>query len=179
MASSNAAISGALLKPALSPGRKAVLSLNKSCFSSNREDWATPWELFHKVAKQHGPFDLDVCATRENAKCPEYFSPDQNSLSLANPWRGRCWMNPPYGRQIGLWLEKALKSVQEGTAQKVVCLIPARTDTAWWHNYVLPFGRIEFLRGRVKFEGAQQGAPFPSAIVVFEADQSNRCKGLQ
>ena len=79
---------------------------------------------------------------------------------------GVCWCNPPYGRQIGKWVEKAFKS-----SATVVMLLPARTDTKWFHDWCLPYGKIEFLRGRLKFGGCDNSAPFPSMIVVFEADK--------
>ena len=81
-------------------------------------------------------------------------------------WTGVCWCNPPYGRQIGKWVEKAVKS-----SATVVMLLPARTDTKWFHDWCLPYGKIEFLRGRLKFGGCDNSAPFPSMIVVFEVDK--------
>lgn len=134
-------------------------------FSSQKQDWATPWELFRAWDISHGPFTLDVCATWENAKCSKYYTPEMNGLIRL--WSGICWMNPPYGREIGRWIAKAVEEVHKGRADRVVCLIPARTDTAWWHDLIIPYGDIHFLRGRVRFEGAEHAAPFPSAIVVF------------
>ncbi len=83
---------------------------------------------------------------------------------LALTWLGTCWMNPPYGRKIGQWVRKAYESSLLGAT--VVCLLPARTDTAWWHDYVVK-GEIRFLRGRLKFGGQKNSAPFPSAVVVY------------
>ena len=113
----------------------------------------------------YGPLTTDVCATPDNAKCEQYFTPEMDGLK--QEWTGRCWMNPPYGRQIGQWLKKAYESAQGGAL--VVCLIPSRTDTSWWHDYVMR-GNVEFLRGRLKFSDSKSCAPFPSAIVVFGAD---------
>lgn len=104
-----------------------------------------------------------VCALPENAKCEKFFTPEMDGLK--QEWTGVCWCNPPYGRQIGKWVEKACKSFAT-----VVMLIPARTDTKWFHDYCLPYGKIEFLRGRLKFGGCENPAPFPSMIVVFKAD---------
>lgn len=129
-------------------------------FSSKTDLWSTPQDLFDKYDRLYH-FDLDVCAIEDNAKCLRYFSPLENGL--LQPWVGSCWCNPPYGRQIGLWVEKAVKS-----DALVVMLLPARTDVSWFHDFVLPYGRIEFLRGRIKFGGAVNGAPFPSMIVVFD-----------
>jgi site-specific DNA-methyltransferase (adenine-specific) len=86
---------------------------------------------------------------------------------LRQRWSGRVWLNPPYGRQIGAWVRKAWESVQNGDAEVVVCLVPSRTDTAWWHEYVTKGEPPRFLRGRVRFGDADSGAPFPSAVVVF------------
>jgi len=79
-------------------------------------------------------------------------------------WDGVCWMNPPYGRTIGKWMRKAYESSLTGST--VVCLVPARTDTAWWHDYAIK-GEVRFLRGRLKFGGSANSAPFPNAVVIF------------
>lgn len=135
--------------------------MNAGMYSSATCEWETTQWLFDKLdAAYH--FDLDVCARPENAKCRRYYTPEQDGLT--QDWSGVCWMNPPYGREIGKWVRKAYETaVQGGT---VVCLLPARTDTAWWHDYCMR-GNIEFLRGRLKFGNAKNSAPFPSAIVVF------------
>lgn len=131
-------------------------------FSSASDDWATPQYLFDELNAIHH-FELDVCASDANAKCLNYF--DKEIDGLKQDWRGSVWCNPPYGRQISKWIEKAYNSAGNGT--KVVCLIPARTDTSWWHDYVIK-GKVTFIRGRLKFGNAKNPAPFPSAIVVFE-----------
>ena len=131
-------------------------------FSSATDLWSTPQWLFNELNEEFG-FDLDVCALQENAKCPRYFRPEEDGLKQL--WTGRCWMNPPYGEEIGLWVHKAWQSALDGAL--VVCLLPARTDTAWWHDYVMEAAEIRFLRGRLKFGDADNSAPFPSAVVVF------------
>ena len=131
-------------------------------FSSVTDLWATPQAFFDKLNEAHH-FTLDVCATDENAKCERYFTVEQNGL--LQDWTGSAWMNPPYGREIGLWMRKAYESSKNGA--KVVCLVPARTDTAWWHDYATK-GHIDFIRGRLKFGNAKNSAPFPSAVVVFQ-----------
>lgn len=133
-------------------------------FSSASYEWATPPELFATLAAEHGGFNLDVCATPENAKCERYFTRAEDGLRQR--WTGRVWMNPPYGRTIGLWMRKALESVQAGDADLVVCLVPARTDTRWWHDFAVQ-GDVRFLPGRVRFGGGKNSAPFPSAVVTF------------
>lgn len=133
-------------------------------FSSATDEWATPQDFFDKLMATYR-FTLDVCATAENAKCADFYTKDDNGLTKY--WAGRCWMNPPYGRDIKYWVKKAYESARNNGAL-VVCLLPSRTDTAWWHDYVLPYGEVTFIRGRLKFGGAKNSAPFPNAIVVFK-----------
>lgn len=130
-------------------------------FSSATDLWATPQDTFNTLNAEFG-FETDVCALPSNAKCARFFTPEIDGLT--QDWGGVCWMNPPYGRAIGHWMRKAYESSQCGAT--VVCLVPARTDTAWWHDYAAK-GEVRFLRGRLKFGGAKNSAPFPSAIVVF------------
>lgn len=130
-------------------------------FSSKTDLWATPQDFFDKLNAEFG-FELDVCATHDNAKCPRYFT--KESDGLAQEWRGKVWMNPPYGREIGAWMKKAHESARGGAT--VVCLVPARTDTRWWHEYVANH-EVRFVRGRLKFGGSKSNAPFPSAVVVM------------
>lgn len=131
-------------------------------FSSKTDLWSTPQEFFDRLNEKYR-FELDVCATTENAKCDKHFTIDDDGL--AQVWHGSCWMNPPYGRSIGNWVRKAFESSQSGAT--VVCLLPARTDTSWWHDYCMK-GEIEFIRGRLKFGGSKNSAPFPSALVIFK-----------
>jgi phage N-6-adenine-methyltransferase len=133
-------------------------------FSSETDDWPTPRNLFAELDAEF-QFTLDVCASADNAKCERYF--DRSMNGLLQVWNGTCWMNPPYGRTIGLWIQKAYESSMKGAT--VVCLIPARTDTEWWHEYVVKADEVRFVRGRIRFGDAKSGAPFPSAIAVFRA----------
>lgn len=129
---------------------------------SQTVEWATPQALFDTYNAEFG-FTLDVCATLANAKCSRYFTAQDDGL--AQSWTGEvCWMNPPYGTTIGRWIRKAYESAQAGAT--VVCLIPARTDTRWWHQYVA-HGEIRFHPGRITFVGARNPAPFPNAVVIF------------
>lgn len=130
-------------------------------YSSETVEWATPQALFDDLDAEFG-FELDVCATAENAKCANYYTKEQDGL--IQEWTGTCFMNPPYGRQISNWVRKAYESAQQGAT--VVCLVPARTDTKWWHRYCVQ-GEIRFLAGRVRFGDGKNSAPFPSAIIVF------------
>ena len=131
-------------------------------FSSASADWPTPQDFFDKL---HAEFDftLDPCSDEKNRKCEKFFTAADDGLAQA--WDGRVFMNPPYGRTIGKWMRKAYESAQED-AEIVVCLVPARTDTAWWHDYAMK-GEIRFIRGRLKFGGHSNSAPFPNAVVVF------------
>jgi len=147
--------------------------VNKVHFSSERPDWATPVALFQRIEEHFDlKFDVDVCATRENRKCASYFGPDHDILPDYRDGRAYPWfpgknhfMNPPYGREIGKWVKKA---ADESEHCLVVGLLPARTDTAWWHDHIM--GRaasVDLIRGRIVFEGATFGAPFPSALVLW------------
>jgi phage N-6-adenine-methyltransferase len=131
-------------------------------FSSKTCLWETPQDFFDELNREFG-FTLDVCALPENAKCQRYFTPAEDGLK--QEWRGVCWCNPPYGREIGEWVEKAREAALAGAT--VVCLLPARTDTAWWHNHVMEATEVRFVRGRLRFGGGENSAPFPSAVVVF------------
>jgi phage N-6-adenine-methyltransferase len=133
-------------------------------FSSATAEWATPAAFFEKLVLRFGPFDLDPCASVENAKADLFYTRADDGLK--QDWSGRrVFMNPPYGRSIGKWMQKAYESSIEGGAV-VVCLVPARTDTAWWHNYAAK-GDVEFIRGRLQFGDRRKDAPFASALVVF------------
>jgi site-specific DNA-methyltransferase (adenine-specific) len=137
--------------------------MNAVHFSSKSNEWATQQVPFDLLDSEFD-FTVDVCATAHNAKCPVFFSPEVDGLK--QEWRGVCRMNPPYGREISQWVEKAYLSSLAGAI--VVCLIPARTDTTYWHRFVTKAYEIRFLKGRLKFGNAQNGAPFPSAIVIFK-----------
>ena len=140
-------------------------------FSSKTEMWETPQELFEELNNEFH-FALDVCETAENAKCEKYYTPEIDGLS--QPWNGTVWCNPPYGRQIGKWVFAA--SVASGVRNAtVVMLLPARTDTRWFHDYIYQKERVEirFIKGRLKFGGSKNGAPFPSMICIFRPYKPN------
>lgn len=139
------------------------MNMNEVHFSSKTDLWSTPQAFFDSLLREFN-FELDVCALPENAKCAKYFTPETDGL--AQRWSGVCWMNPPYGRDIRKWMRKAWESYLDGAT--VVCLVPSRTDTAWWHDYAMK-GEIRFLRGRLRFGNAQANAPFPSALVIFRS----------
>lgn len=138
------------------------MKLTAGLTSSNRDDWATPIDLFKRLDNEFG-FTLDVCADESNHKVAKYFNKEKDGLK--QDWTPYiCWMNPPYGRTIGQWVKKARETGQGGGV--VVALLPARTDTKWWAD-VMHASELRFIQGRVKFGGHNVGAPFPSVIAVF------------
>ena len=139
--------------------------MNKGMYSSKRDDWETPREFFDKLNLEFN-FDVDVCATKENAKCNEYWTKETDGLK--QKWAGFCFMNPPYGREIGKWICKAFQESKQDYCGCVVGLLPARTDTRWFHEYIYGKAEIRFLKGRLKFGGGQNNAPFPSMIVIWK-----------
>jgi phage N-6-adenine-methyltransferase len=147
-------------------GLRSTNTLAPVYFRSQSDQWATPRALVAALSEELGPFELDVCASAENACAPRYFTVEQDGL--AQMWSGVVWMNPPYGRGMGRWVEKAAASVREGACVRVVCVVPARTDTRWWQVIRREASLVRFLPGRVKFGDGRGSAPFPSAVVVFD-----------
>lgn len=126
-------------------------------------EWRTPPDLYKTLGTEFR-FDLDAAATEENALCSHCYSMSDDALN--RDWVGKSvWCNPPYGLGIGKWVRKGFEEAQTGTT--VVMLIPARTDTSWWHRYVMCAAEIRLVRGRLRFSGHDMNAPFPSAVVVF------------
>ena len=137
---------------------------NRVHFSHAAANWVTPSDVFLALDMEFN-FTLDPCADACNTKCVKYFTKQENGLT--QDWGTETvFMNPPYGREISKWLKKAYESSRGGAS--VVCLIPARTDTRWWHEYVMK-GEIRLIKGRLKFSGHKTSAPFPSAVVIFKA----------
>ena len=136
--------------------------MNKVLFKSACIEWQTPQSVYDSLdAEFH--FTLDPCATNDNAKANQGFTSVFDGLGCA--WHGVVFVNPPYGRQISKWVEKAYLEHLAGTT--LVMLLPSRTDTKWWHDYCMKADEIRFIRGRLKFGSAIHNAPFPSAIVIF------------
>jgi phage N-6-adenine-methyltransferase len=143
---------------------------NLAIFSSATAEWATPPALFASLDRIFH-FELDVCATPENAKCPVFFTKEQDGRK--QDWRQlRCFCNPPYGRQIGPWVKKSYEASQAGA---LVC----RTDTAWFHDYVKYRAEIHFLRGRIIFGEAKHNAPFASMIAIYGKRDNRRLRFCQ
>lgn len=134
-------------------------------FSSENEVWATPQDFYDKLDEEFD-FDLDPCAIPENAKCETFFTPEQDGLK--QDWRGHSvFCNPPYGRKIKDWVEKCYQESKKQDTT-VVMLIPARTDTTYFHDYIYHKAKeIRFVKGRLKFGEAKDNAPFPSMVVIF------------
>ena len=146
------------------------MPINNGMMSTNSNEWGTPQAFFDALDYEFN-FTLDVAATVSNTKCKRFYTEEDNALY--KPWTGIVWCNPPYGRIIGKFVEKAYEESQSGAT--VVMLIPARTDTTYWHDYVMRSKQIRFIRGRLYFEqgGINGPAPFPSAIIVFEPGEDN------
>ena len=140
--------------------------VSKVLFSSAKEEWATPQDFFDRL-DNYFHFQLDAAADNTNNKCKTFFTKEEDALQQS--WcPGPVWLNPPYGRDIGKWVCKALyESCKHGTP--VVCLLPARTDTRWFHEFCKPpKARVIFLKGRLKFGGCKDSAPFPSMLVIYD-----------
>jgi len=141
------------------------MTVSSTLYSSENIVWETPQNLFDKLDKRF-KFTLDVCADESNKKCDKFFSEEDNGLSQS--WSGSCWMNPPYGKTINQWMKKAYEESQRPEVDYVVCLVPSRTDTKWFSDYAMKASEIIFVKGRLKFGGSKNSAPFPSAIIVFD-----------
>jgi site-specific DNA-methyltransferase (adenine-specific) len=140
--------------------------MNKNLmFSSKRMDWETPQDFFDKLNVEFH-FTLDPCANEQNAKCKKFYTIEQDGL--AQSWQGEIvFCNPPYGRELSKWVEKAYKESRKPNTI-VVMLIPARTDTKYFHQYIYKKSEIRFIKGRLKFGNSTNGAPFPSMVVVMK-----------
>ena len=126
--------------------------INKGLFSSACEHWETPRDVY-RVLDAEFHFNDDPCPLNPNCD------------GLKKDWGTTTFCNPPYGNKITFWIRKGYEESQKGKI--VVFLIPSRTDTRWWHDYVMKASEIRFIKGRLKFSGSKNSAPFPSAIVVF------------
>jgi phage N-6-adenine-methyltransferase len=142
--------------------------------SSARHDWATPQKWFEYLDLEFN-FTIDVCASPENAKCERFYTADDDGLKQS--WaEERVFMNPPYGREIAIWMQKAYIEARNNLAL-VVCLVPARVETQWWHKFAVK-GEVRFPVGRLQFNECGVNAPFPCAIVIFRPRLSNTQPGF-
>jgi len=139
-----------------------MADFDRNRFDSKTVEWSTPDNIYQPLNSEF-KFTLDVCATADNAKCSKYYTKEQDGL--AQQWDGICWMNPPYGREMVKWLKKALAESYRGVT--TVCLIPARTNTVWFHELCFEQAEVRFIKGRPKFGDADHGLPFPLAIIIY------------
>lgn len=140
--------------------------ITSGMMSSNTPEWATPQSFFDALNKEFS-FTLDPCSTHENTKCEKHYTKEDDGLS--KNWGGEVvFCNPPYGRELPKWVKKCY---EESRHADVVMLIPARTDTRWFHDYIYGKAEIRFIKGRLKFGNAKQSAPFPSMVVIYRASQ--------
>jgi len=147
----------------------------KTMFSSKTGDWSTPQDFYDKLNWRFGPFNLDPCAHASNTKCANFFSEAEDGLT--KDWSGfTSFVNPPYGRGIDKWIKKSYEEAQKDNT-KVVMLVPSRTDTKYWHQYVMKASEVYFIKGRLKFGDSDNSAPFPSAIVVFDGSVKQQVFG--
>lgn len=139
--------------------------INKGLFSSNTNEWSTPKLFFEELNKEFN-FTLDPCATAENHKCIKYYTIKENGL--LQDWSNEVvFCNPPYGRALGVWVKKCYEEhIKHGVI--VVMLIPARTDTIYFHDFIYNKSEIRFIKGRLKFNDSKQSAPFPSMLVIYK-----------
>jgi len=147
-------------------------------FSSKSNDWATPQDFYNQLDAEF-EFTLDPCASQSSAKCASFYTADDDGLS--KDWEGHTvFMNPPYGRKIGNWIQKAYEEGEKSNT-RVVALIPARTDTKYWHNYCMKATEIRFVKGRLKFGqgNTKNSAPFPSAVIVFSGSPPPKISGME
>lgn len=136
----------------------------KAMFGSDRDDWETPRDFYDRLNKEFG-FTLDPAATEENHKCEKYFTRAEDGLTKS--WRGETvFCNPPYGRRMARWVEKGYQESRDKETT-VVMLLPARTDTRWFHDWIYGKAEIRFIKGRLKFGGSKHNAPFPSMVVIY------------
>lgn len=150
------------------------MTLNQSLFTSDKDDWETPKDFFDTLNIEFN-FDLDPCCTAATAKCKSFFTKEDDGLT--KNWFGNVYMNPPYGRQIVNWVRKAKTESEKGCT--VVCLVPARTDTKWWHEYCMFASEIRLLNRRLTFVGANNKSTFPAAIIIFRPNQTIPKLGVQ
>jgi phage N-6-adenine-methyltransferase len=136
-------------------------------------EWGTPQDLFDVLNKVHGPFDLDVAASEGNAKAPTYFTRENSGLT--QDWFGKAWMNPPFGHGVDVWFDKVVKEFLAGHCERIVVIVPNRSDTKWFHNSIMPYASILYvIKGRLNYlrdDGYNKAAPFPSIVAVFEKGQ--------
>lgn len=147
--------------------------LNKSLFSSNSDVWSTPDDLFNILDREFH-FTLDPASDDFNFKCKNHYTFKENGL-LQDWSNNNVFLNPPYGKDIYKWIEKSYNEFLYKPNVNVVLLLPVRTDTRWFHDFIYNKFEIRFLKGRLKFGGSKNSAPFPSMVVIMRGDKNNEC----
>lgn len=146
--------------------------MNSALLSSKKMDWCTPQDFFDRLNEEFG-FVLDAAATDKTAKCAIYYTPEMDGLSQSWDCGGAVFCNPPYGKEIGKWVKKAYEEAQAGVP--IVLLIPARTDTSYFHDFIYHKAKIRFIRGRLRFTdddgNTADPAPFPSMLVIYNGER--------
>ncbi len=148
------------------------MGIGENSFKSKSEEYETPKEIFESLQREFN-LQLDVCATRENTKCKKFYDKEDNAL-IQDWWRfGNFWMNPPFGRQLKKWVQKAYEESQKGVTG--VCILPVRSNTLWWHKYIIDTKvEVRFLKGEIKFSNHKRGLWLPFAIVIFRCRSSSK-----
>ena len=147
------------------------MAISPTLYASRTDEWPTPAAFFAELDREFG-FTLDPCATRQNATCPRFFTEDDDGL--VQDWGAQTvFCNPPYGRAVGAWVRKCHEAARAGAT--VVLLIPARTDTRYFHQWIYGKAELRFVRGRLKFGDGRQSAPFPSLVAVFRPGNDAPC----
>ena len=145
------------------------MGIDKNSFKSKSVEYSTPIEIVEPLVKEFN-LKLDVCASKENHKCERYYNKEEDSLNREWSMKGNCWMNPPWSRELKKWVIKAYEESQKGST--IVCLLPVRTNTLWWHKYIIDTGaEVRFLKGEIKFNGMERGLWMPCAIVIFRPSE--------
>jgi len=150
-----------------------MANFDKNRFRTQKQQWETPDELFDFLNRIYN-FDWDLAGDSKNTKCKKFYSKEEDALS--KKWKGVCWLNPPYGEKkskLSDWIKKSFDESNEGNC-KVVMLIPARTNTNWWHDYCMKSEEVLFIKGRPKFKGCVHGLPQPLALVVFGKNKNTK-----
>lgn len=145
--------------------------ITKGMLTSKRNNWETPQKLFDELNKEFN-FTIDAAADAENRKCERYYTKQENALEKS--WKNeRVFLNPPYGRELPKWVKKAAEEAKNKNTI-IVMLIPARTDTKWFHDYIYKKAEIRFIKGRLKFGDGGKDAPFPSMVVIFRRGRNDK-----
>lgn len=153
------------------PSLAGIQQRSPGMFTSASPEWYTPMEVVERVVGLFGTIDLDPCSNstgEPRIPAAKHYREAENGLD--QPWRGKVYMNPPYGREIGAWVDKLAEEFEYGNVPEAIALVPARTDTSWWAH--LPATMVCFVTGRLTFSDHENAAPFPSAVCYLGSDST-------